>query len=152
VILSLAVAIGCNRTTTEKTTPPSTPTAGIDRHSDAQLATAVQARFYQDDAIRGGAIDVSAQNGTVTLRGTVPSQETKQQALTLARSVQGVTSVDDELTVSTTSSVPGTSAGSRKRPRVRPVAPTMPRSPAGSGRRFRHSTFSTTTSDPGTSM
>jgi osmotically-inducible protein OsmY len=116
VILSLAVAIGCNRTTTEKTTPPSTPTAGIDRHSDAQLATAVQARFYQDDAIRGGAIDVSAQNGTVTLRGTVPSQETKQQALTLARSVQGVTSVDDELTVSTTSSVPGTSAGTERKP------------------------------------
>jgi osmotically-inducible protein OsmY len=116
VVLTLAIAtIGCNRTATEtETTPPSTATAGIDRESDTQIATAVQARFYQDDTIRGRAIDVSAHNGVVTLRGTVQSQETKQQALTLARSVQGVTSVDDELTVKTASTVPASSAAEGK--------------------------------------
>jgi osmotically-inducible protein OsmY len=100
VLLSIAIAtIGCNRTGTDSETAPPAPAAGMDRQSDTEISSAVQARFYRDDAIRGRAIDVSATNGAVTLRGSVPNEHTKQQAITLARSVPGVTRVEDELTV-----------------------------------------------------
>jgi hypothetical protein len=58
--------------------------------------TAVQAKFYADSSIRSEAIDVSAQNGVVTLRGGVPAANVRQQA---ARSVNGVTHVNDQMAV-----------------------------------------------------
>ena len=102
VLLMMVAAVGCNRTQerppeSTATAPATSPQAG--ERSDSQLATAVQARYYNDDTVRGRQIDVSAQNGVVTLRGSVESEAVKQQAVNLARNVEGVTSVNDEIEV-----------------------------------------------------
>lgn len=87
-------------TTTTSQQPATTPQAG-DPLSDARITTAVQAKYYGDDRIGARDIDVETQNGVVTLSGAVPDEATKQQALSLARSVDGVTSVNDQLEVRT---------------------------------------------------
>jgi hypothetical protein len=50
----------------------------------------VQAQLCTEELTRGTRIDVSAQNGVVTLRGTVTTQSAKQRAVELARGVEGV--------------------------------------------------------------
>jgi osmotically-inducible protein OsmY len=76
-----------------------TAQAPAEERSDTALTTAVQARFYTDDAVRGRRIDVSAEDRVVTLRGTVPDEATRTQVVQLARSVEGVTDVRDQLQV-----------------------------------------------------
>jgi osmotically-inducible protein OsmY len=58
------------------------------------------AKFYTDHTIRGRRIDVTADNGVVTLRGTVDNQSAKQHAVDVAQNVEGVVRVNDELSVS----------------------------------------------------
>jgi osmotically-inducible protein OsmY len=72
-------------------------TAATEPTADARINTTLQAKYYADDRIHGHRIDVEAQDGVVTLRGTVPDQAAKEHAVTLARSVEGVTDVKDEL-------------------------------------------------------
>ncbi len=73
--------------------------AATEPHGDATLSTAVQAKFYADDLTRGFGIDVSSQNGVITLRGTVPTEAARQRALELARGVEGVSGVTDQMQV-----------------------------------------------------
>jgi osmotically-inducible protein OsmY len=70
-----------------------------ERTTDASIETSVEARLYADDSIRGEGIDVSADDGVVTLRGAVSNDAAKQQAVTIAGDVDGVTRVDDQLTL-----------------------------------------------------
>ena len=91
--------LGCNRTDATQTPPPATTTATV---GDDQLETYVRARFQADDSIRTHDIEVSADNGRITLRGRVPSDQERQQALQVARGVSGVASVDDQLVVGVT--------------------------------------------------
>lgn len=94
----------CNR---DEPAPPSaatnttTPAQPAGDTTDAGLTTSVQARYYDDDAVRGRNISVHAENGVVTLRGTVESEAARDRAVSLAREVQGVRDVRDELTVRT---------------------------------------------------
>jgi osmotically-inducible protein OsmY len=90
---SMAV-VACNRT--DATQAPPQTTASV---PDDQLETYVRARFQTEDDIRAHDIDVAAANGRVTLRGSVPSDREKQQALEAARGVSGVQSVDDQLVI-----------------------------------------------------
>lgn len=90
----------CNR----EPAPPAAETevtenTGTQARPDAWITTSVQARLYGDDAVRGGNVDVDTNGGVVTLRGTVESEQAKQQAVTVARAVEGVTRVDDQMTV-----------------------------------------------------
>jgi osmotically-inducible protein OsmY len=105
-VLAVAVAAaGCNRsqpqpsTNTAAQSPAAEPTTPADRLGDSALATAVQAKFYVDDRIRGHDIDVSAESGTIVLRGTVPNDAVKAHAVSLARSVDRVTNVNDQIQV-----------------------------------------------------
>lgn len=91
-----AVLAGCERQPAEPEPPAAEQAGAVD---DQTLRTYVQARFYEEDAIRDEDIDVAAQNGTVTLSGTVESEQAKQRALEIARDVRGVTQVNDELRV-----------------------------------------------------
>ena len=93
---SLAI-VGCNPTDATQP-PPQTATAPATVDDD-QLETYVRARFQAEDNIRAHDIDVSADDGRVTLRGRVPSDRERQQALQVARGVSGVQSVDDQLVV-----------------------------------------------------
>lgn len=101
-VATLAVGVaGCNR---EEPAVTQTDTAAQQtsvQRDDTWIETSVQAKYYGDDAVRGRNITVDANGGAVTLRGTVETEQARQQAVSLARSVDGVTSVNDELQVST---------------------------------------------------
>ncbi len=99
VLPIVAVAAGCRNEPTTQTETAAPAAATAEPRSDSALSTAVQAKFYTEDLTRGRAIEVSAENGVVTLRGTVPSDAVRQRALELARGVEGVTNVADQLEV-----------------------------------------------------
>ena len=56
-------------------------------------------RYFLDDEVRARNIDVDTSNGMVTLKGSVESEGERQQALSIARSTDGVTMVHDNLVV-----------------------------------------------------
>ncbi|MEX1130086.1 MAG: BON domain-containing protein [Vicinamibacterales bacterium] len=102
-IATLAAGVaGCNReepTVTQTDTPAQQTSVQRD---DSWIETAVQAKYYDDDSVRGRSIAVDANGGAVTLRGVVETEQARQQAVALARSVEGVTAVNDELRVGAT--------------------------------------------------
>src|ERR687896_2035513 len=102
VLLILGAAGGRNEPPKETAieAPSTAPAApATEPRGDTAITTAVQAKFYAEELTRGRVIDVSAEDGVVTLRGTVPTEAARQQAVQLARSVEGVTSVTDQLQV-----------------------------------------------------
>lgn len=66
---------------------------------DASITSSVKAKLVKDDRIRALDIDVDTHRGIVTLHGHVPSQETSERAVALARSVKGVSGVRLDLAV-----------------------------------------------------
>jgi osmotically-inducible protein OsmY len=67
--------------------------------SDDRLETHVQARYQDDPQLRSNDIDVTVSDAVVTLRGTVPTSEARQHAVSVAQDVNGVRSVSDQLDV-----------------------------------------------------
>jgi osmotically-inducible protein OsmY len=101
---TLTFTAACNRNepasdVNTAATQPANDQSATQPSKDARIGTSLQAKYYADDRIRGHRIDVDAQNGVVTLRGTVPDNAAKEHAVTLARDVEGVTDVKDELQV-----------------------------------------------------
>jgi osmotically-inducible protein OsmY len=78
---------------------PGTTSAKSD---DTLLTTRIQSKFFLDDQVRTGSIDVTSKNGVVTLEGTAPSPAAKQRAITLARETDGVSQVIDRINVTQT--------------------------------------------------
>jgi osmotically-inducible protein OsmY len=100
----------CNRNepAQDVNTTANQPVAGesaTEPTADARIGTSLQAKYYADDRIHGNRIDVETENGVVTLRGTVPDQQAKEHAVTIARGIEGVTDVRDELQVGAGSTV-----------------------------------------------
>lgn len=101
---TLLTVPACNR---QETAPPSaatdtsTPSAAAADTTDAGITTSLQAKYYDDDQVRGRNVSVLTQDGVVTLRGAVDSDAARQRAVALARDVEGVKDVRDELTVQT---------------------------------------------------
>src|SRR5688500_5572489 len=67
--------------------------------SDPGITTAVKTKLAADDTVKAYQIDVDTKGGVVTLNGTVETQAAKDRAIQLARETDGVSSVDDRLTV-----------------------------------------------------
>ena len=67
--------------------------------TDDALTASVQARFFLDPVIKRRDIEVTAQSGVVTLRGSIGSEQERAQALLIARHTNGVGRVEDTLTV-----------------------------------------------------
>ncbi len=67
---------------------------------DTAITSAVKAKLAKDVALKSIAtIEVNATNGVVTLAGEVPSAKEKEAAETVAKSVDGVESVKNNLQV-----------------------------------------------------
>jgi osmotically-inducible protein OsmY len=66
---------------------------------DTTITTRVKTSMLNDPAVGGLSIDVDTYKGVVTLSGRVKSQAEHDQALSLARRVDGVTQVKDALQV-----------------------------------------------------
>ncbi len=78
--------------------------------SDPGITTAVKSKLTTDDTVKAYQIDVDTQGGVVTLTGAVENQAAKDRAVQLARETDGVTRVEDRLTVN-----PAATADSRAR-------------------------------------
>lgn len=85
-IVAMPLAAGCGKTIGET----------ID---DTTITTRVKTSMLNDPTVGGMAIDVDTYKGVVTLSGRVKSQGERDQALALARNVDGVTEVKDALQI-----------------------------------------------------
>ena len=84
--LVAALTIGCGKTVGE----------AID---DTTITTRVKTAMLNDPGVGGLRIDVDTFKGVVTLSGRVKSQTERDQALALARAINGVTEVKDALQI-----------------------------------------------------
>ena len=64
------------------------------------ITASVNARLAKDPDLSALRINVDTKDGAVTLTGPAPSQSAKDRAATLAREVEGVKSVTNNLSVS----------------------------------------------------
>ena len=85
-VLAAPLVAGCGKTIGET----------ID---DTTITTRVKTSMLNDPAVGGLAIDVDTFKGVVTLSGRVKSQAEHDQAVALARKVDGVADVKDALQV-----------------------------------------------------
>ena len=67
--------------------------------SNARVAAVIKGKYALEDDLSARAINVDADAGKVTLRGTAKSPELIAHAIALALATDGVTSVHSELTV-----------------------------------------------------
>ena len=73
--------------------------AAIGLGPDAAITLRVQARYAEDDVVKGRHIDVDTADGVVMLKGSVDSAAEKQAAERIASQVEGVTRVENRLLV-----------------------------------------------------
>ena len=66
---------------------------------DATITTSIKSKYLADDTLKGLDISVDTDHGVVTLTGTVQSDSAKELATKIAQGVEGVTSVNNQLTV-----------------------------------------------------
>jgi hyperosmotically inducible periplasmic protein len=66
---------------------------------DAAITADVKARLIAEPGIRSLSINVDTNNGNVTLKGDVKTAAQRSTAGSIARKVEGVTSVRNDLTV-----------------------------------------------------
>jgi hyperosmotically inducible periplasmic protein len=64
-----------------------------------ELAARVKRALMDDNKIQGGGIDVTANNGAVTLWGTAATQSERNRAGAAAAKVEGVQSVENKLAI-----------------------------------------------------
>lgn len=113
------------------TSGPADATAPVTAESaDARITATIQSKYFLDDRIKGRHINVTSNGGAVTLNGEVDDDTERAQALLLARTTDGVTRVEDHLTIAAAAAaaapVPAGSAAS-------PSAPAPAAAPALSG-------------------
>ena len=71
----------------------------VDKTRDAAITAQVNARLAGDRDLSALGINVDTAAGRVVLHGSAPDTAARERATTLARSVDGVVSVDNELRV-----------------------------------------------------
>ena len=98
VAASLGVCLVAGAATADDTTPTAHSDSAGAAISDAGITTKVKAKYLGDDRLKGSHIKVTTTNGVVTLTGSAVNADSKSAAEELAKDVNGVKSVDDELT------------------------------------------------------
>ena len=91
---------------------------------NAALTTKVKAALLADDMVKGTQINVDSAGGVVKLTGTVDNPAHVARAVEVAKGVQGVTRVDNNLT-SSPSAAPGMVPGTQP-PGTSPAATPAP--------------------------
>lgn len=84
-----------NRTTTGATSETAAPV------DDAALTTKVKTAVLAEPGLKSLQINVDTKDAVVTLSGTVDNAELKSRAVQIAQGVQGVKSVNDNLSLKT---------------------------------------------------
>lgn len=66
---------------------------------DAAITTSINAGLAKDPDLSAFKIDVDTKAGKVSLHGSAPTTQARDRAISIAQSVKGVTSVDNQLTI-----------------------------------------------------
>jgi len=91
---------GCNKPTeTSGSTAPASVAAADT--SDSAISSAVKSTLMADPSLKIADLKVDTLKGVVQLGGTVDDQAQLDRATTVARGVNGVTSVENKLTLAT---------------------------------------------------
>ena len=100
---TLAVLLALGTTAALQTGCSSTPTRESTGEyiDDATLTTKVKAAFVKDPLVKAIDVKVDTFKGAVQLSGFVDSADQRNRAEQVARSVQGVTSVQNNITLKT---------------------------------------------------
>lgn len=82
-----------------ETSPGATGTTGraTDRVDDAWITMSIQSRYFVTPDVKARDIDVTTENGVVTLRGRIAAAAERSEAVRLARDTEGVREVHDRL-------------------------------------------------------
>jgi osmotically-inducible protein OsmY len=97
-LFGMTMIVGCNKSQeTTDTTKPST--AVIASISDSDVTTKVKTALHSDEMVKGFDIAVVTTKGDVRLTGIVDNQDQLDHIDKLVRSVEGVHSMHDELTI-----------------------------------------------------
>jgi osmotically-inducible protein OsmY len=91
VLAGAATFSGCSKTTTSKSTG--------EMVDDAAITTKVKAAFAKDPGVKAMDVTVDTFKGTVQLSGFVDSANEKKRAEEIARTIPGVTKVENKLTL-----------------------------------------------------
>ncbi len=67
--------------------------------TDDFLVDTIRSKLAADQTVKGGALDVEVKDGVVTLKGTVDEDKKKNKAEKIAKSVKGVKSVTNQITI-----------------------------------------------------
>jgi hyperosmotically inducible periplasmic protein len=67
--------------------------------NDAAITASVNARLARDNELSAMRIDVDTVDGKVALKGTAPNEGARERATQLAQAVDGVRTVDNQLTI-----------------------------------------------------
>jgi len=97
VAASLGVCLVAGAATADDTTPTAHSDSAGAAVGDAAITTKVKAKYLGDDRLKGSHIKVTTTNGVVTLTGSALGADSKSAAEELAKEVNGVKNVDDEL-------------------------------------------------------
>jgi hypothetical protein len=81
-LLAVALAAGCSR-----------------KPDDAALVTNIKSQMFSDAQLKDASLQVTSQNGEVTLSGSVPSDAAHLEAYKIANQTPGVTKVNDQIAV-----------------------------------------------------
>ena len=92
-------AMACNRSGDSNSAAPSGTTAMV--RSNADLESAVKAKFKADEQLRSAELGVSADStqNEITLSGSVESEALRSKAVELAKSVDSGLTVNDQIEV-----------------------------------------------------
>lgn len=95
-LLALALAFAAGGCASDKPMPGSTAGSFVD---DSYLTTAIKTKLLANISLKAFDIKVITDNRVVTLKGKVPTEALRDQAVSVAKSVDGVKSVVSEIEV-----------------------------------------------------
>jgi BON domain-containing protein len=112
---------------------------------DKAIVAGIQAKLFQDPALKTRSITVNSQKGVVVLNGTVASEAEKASAEDIANKASGVKQVIDQLTVENAATQPAQPPQTASTPAAEPHAESRPsrREASAASRRKRHGTEAT---------
>ena len=109
VALAVTIAAGCNRADTREQTQQAADnvkaaaTRATDKISDeladGWMTTRIQSQFFADDQVKARYLDVTSNQGIVTLKGFVETPAAHERAVQIARSTSGVREVNDQILI-----------------------------------------------------
>ena len=102
-VLAVALAAGCAK-----------------KPDDAAIVTSIQSQMFSDQPLKNANLQVSSNQGAVTLSGTVSSETAHLDAYKIATQTPGVAKVDDQIVVEAAQAAPEPASVSTAKPERKP--------------------------------